>query len=263
MTSTGPPPSHRDVILDQFTRQAVPFSASPGIKDEQALRLLVESTGAGPEDTVLDVACGGGLVVCAFARVARHATGIDVTPAMIERARALQEENGLRNVSWRLGDVLPLPYADRSFSIVTSRFAFHHFLEPRPVLAEMRRVCVPGGKVVVVDTEASPDPAKAAEFNRMEKLRDPSHVRAMPLAELTDLFALVGLPAPRTTGYRLESEVESLLGRSFPLPGDADKIRRLFAASIEDDRLGIPVRRVGDRIHYAYPVAVLVSTVPN
>ena len=253
-------PSHRDAILDQFTRQAVPFSTAAGIKDEQALQLLVEFTGAGAEDTILDVACGGGLVVCAFARVVRHATGIDLTPAMIDRARALQQERGLTNVTWRLGDVLPLPFVDGSFSIVTSRFAFHHFLDPARVLAEMKRVCLPGGKVVVVDTDASADPVKAAEFNRMEKLRDPSHVRAMPRAELTQLFARVGLPAPRATGYRLESDLESLLGRSFPLPGDADKIRQIFAASIEDDRLGIPLRREGDTIHYAYPVAVLVSS---
>lgn len=256
-----PAPSHRDAILDQFTRQAVPFSTAAGIKDEQALQLLVDFTGAGTEDTVLDVACGGGLVVCAFARVVRHATGIDLTPAMIDRACALQQERGLTNVTWRLGDVLPLPFADGSFSLVTSRFAFHHFLDPARVLAEMKRVCLPGGKVAVVDTDASADPAKAAEFNRMEKLRDPSHVRAMPRAELMQLFARVGLPAPRATGYRLESDLESLLGRSFPLPGDADKIRQIFAASIEDDRLGIPLRRDGETIHYAYPVAVLVSNV--
>ena len=208
------------MILDQFSRQAVPFSTSPGIKDEQALRLIVEFSGAGPEDTVLDVACGGGIVVCAFARVVRHATGIDLTPAMIERARSLQAEQGLSNVSWKQGDVLPLPWPDGAFSIVTSRFAFHHFLDPRAVLGEMRRVCAPGGKVVVIDTEASPDVAKAAEFNRMEKLRDPSHVRAMPLAELRGLFPQAGLPAPRGTNYRLEGELEALLGRSFPLAGD-------------------------------------------
>jgi SAM-dependent methyltransferase len=257
-----PTPSHRDAIIDQFTRQAVPFSTAPGIKDEQALRLMVEQSGAGPDDTVLDVACGGGLVVCAFARVVRHATGIDLTPAMLDRARALSQAQGLGNVSWRLGDVLPLPYAGASFSIVTSRFAFHHFLDPQAVLGEMKRVCRPGGRVVVVDTEVSPDPARAAEFNRMEKLRDPSHVRALPLAEHLDLFARAGLPAPRSTAYRLEGELESLLGRSFPLPGDADKIRHLFAASLEDDRLGIPVRREGTEILYAYPVAVLVSQTP-
>ena len=247
------------MILDQFSRQAVPFSTSPGIKDEQALRLIVEFSGAGPEDTVLDVACGGGIVVCAFARVVRHATGIDLTPAMIERARSLQAEQGLSNVSWKQGDVLPLPWPDGAFSIVTSRFAFHHFLDPRAVLAEMRRVCAPGGKVVVIDTEASPDVAKAAEFNRMEKLRDPSHVRAMPLTELRGLFPQAGLPAPRGTSYRLEGELEALLGRSSPLAGDADKIREIFAASLGDDRLGIPMAREDARIRYAYPVAVLVA----
>jgi SAM-dependent methyltransferase len=255
-------PSHRDAILDQFTRQAVPFSTAAGIRDERALRLLVEWSGAGPEDTMLDVACGGGLVVCAFARVVRHATGIDLTPAMIERARALQAGQGLTNVTWQVGDVLPLPFPDGAFSIVTTRFAFHHFLDPAAVLAEMARVCAPGGRVLVADSQASSDPAKAAEFNRMEKLRDPSHVRAMPLDELTGLFARVGLPAPRTTAYRLEGELESLLARSFPLPGDADRIREMFAASLEDDRLGIEVRREGALIHYAYPVAVLASTNP-
>ena len=85
--TTGGVATHRDQILEQFTRQAVPFSTAPGIKDERALTLLVEASGAGPDDTVLDVACGPGLVVAAFARVARHATGIDVTPAMLARGR--------------------------------------------------------------------------------------------------------------------------------------------------------------------------------
>jgi SAM-dependent methyltransferase len=255
-------PSRRDMILDQFSRQAVPFSTAPGIMDEQALRQIVEFAGAGPQDTVLDVACGGGIIVCALAKVVRHATGIDLTPAMLERARALAAEKKLTNVSWKQGDVLPLPYPDGSFSLVTSRFAFHHFLEPAAVLAEMKRVCAPGGRVAVIDSEASPDAAKAAEFNRMEKLRDPSHVRAMPLVELEGLFLQAGLPAPRVSGYRLEGELESLLGRSFPLPGDGDKIREIFGASFGDDRLGIPLARDGERLRYAYPVAILVADKP-
>jgi SAM-dependent methyltransferase len=252
-------PSHRDLILDQFSRQAVPFSTAPGIKDEQALRLIVESTGAGPEDTVLDVACGGGIVVCAFARVVKHATGIDLTPAMLERAMAYAAEQGLTNVSWKQGDVLPLPYPDGSFSLVTSRFAFHHFLDPKAVLAEMQRVCAPGGRVAVIDSEASPDPAKAAEFNRMEKLRDPSHVRAMPSTELRGFFRSAGLGEPRMASYELRDTLDNLLARSFPNPGDDGKIREIFAGSLTDDRLGIPLRREGTAVHYAYPVAVLVA----
>ena len=60
---TSKPSEHQNEILDQFTRQATPFATAPGIRDEAALRLIVECSGAGPEDTVLDVACGPGLVV--------------------------------------------------------------------------------------------------------------------------------------------------------------------------------------------------------
>jgi len=250
---------HRDLILDQFTRQATPFSTAKTISDEAALRLLLDFSGAGPRDTALDVACGGGLVVCAFARVVAHVTGIDVTPAMLSRARSLAEDRGLPNVTLDEGDVTALPYPDASFSIVLSRFTFHHFPEPLGVLKEMVRVCAPGGIVMVIDVQASADPAKADEFNRMEVLRDPSHVRAMPLAELQQLFAAAGLPSPRVTAYELRDELENLLGRSFPNPGDADKIRTLFAASIEDDQMGIPIRREDQRILYAYPVSVLAA----
>lgn len=250
---------NRQAILDQFTRQAVPFSTAPGIRDEEALRRLVTASGAGPADTVLDVACGPGLVVAAFARVARHVTGIDLTPAMIDRARTLAREGGLANVTLTVGDVRPLPYGDRAFSLVVSRFAFHHFPDPAAVLREMVRVCAPGGRVVVADAAVSPDPARAAAFNRMEKLRDSSHVRALSLAELAGLFEAAGLPAPAVTRCEVRAEVEGLLSRSFPDPGDADRIRALFAESLADDTLGVGARRVDGAIHFAYPVAILVA----
>ena len=247
--------THRERIVDQFTRQAVPFSGAPGIKDERALALLVEASGAGPDDTVLDVACGPGLVVAAFARVVRHATGIDVTPAMLARAREVTA--GLSNVTLDHGDVLPLPYADGTFSIVVSRFAFHHFQDPRAVLAEMRRVCRPGGRVVVCDLTASDDPVKADAFHRIEMLRDPSHVRALPLAELEALYAAVGLAPPTQTFYRLRFELEGLLERSFPRPEDVETIRDAYTAAVDGDTLGLGTHRVGDEIRAAYNVVIL------
>ncbi len=257
-----PDPAHGALIRDQFTRQATPFSTAAPIADAGALELIVEAAGAGPDDTVLDVACGGGIVVCAFAPHVRHATGIDMTPAMLDRARSLAAEKGIANVSWREGDVAQLPYPDGAFTIVVTRFAVHHFPDPHAVFAEMVRVCAPGGRVVVVDTCASADPAKAAAFNRLELLRDPSHVRALPLAELKGLFAAAGLEEPRVSFYELRDTVKNLLARSFPNPGDDEKIVELFCASIADDRLGIPVRRDGDQIDYAYPVAILAARKP-
>ena len=249
--------SHRDAILDQFTRQAVPFATAPSIKDEAALRTVVEFSGVGPEDTVLDVACGPGILACAFAKTARHVTGIDLTPAMLERARMLQAEQRLTNLTWRQGDVLPLPFAEASFTLVVSRFAFHHLLDPGTVLGEMRRVCAPGGTVMVIDS--APAPEKAAAFNRVEVLRDPSHVRALPLAEHLTLFAAAGLPAPRQTFYRLQTDLDGLLARSFPNPGDAERIRAIYEASLVDDGLDMATRREGDALRLAFPVAVLAA----
>ena len=251
--------THDSLIRDQFTRQAIPFSTAAPISDERALAMIVAAGHPGPDDSVLDLACGGGLIVCAFAPLVRHATGIDLTPAMLERARALAAEKGLSNVAWRQGDVRALPWPDASFDIVVTRFSFHHFQDPRGALREMARVCRPGGRVVVVDMYASEDAAKAAAWNRLEVLRDPSHVRSLGLSELTGLFPAVGLPEPDVTFYELRGEVTSLLARSFPLPGDAERITALFAAQAEQDSMGIEVRRDGEALRYAYRVAILAA----
>jgi len=252
-------PSHRDTILDQFSRQALPFSTAPAIRDERALQLLVTASATGSDDTVLDVACGPGLVACAFARVARQVTGIDLTPAMIERARALAAEQRLVNLSFQVGDVLPLPFADAAFSIVVSRFAFHHFLDPAAVLAEMHRVCRPGGRVVVADLLASSDPAKADGFHRMEMLRDPSHARALTLAQLRALFRAAGFAAPAEAFWRMDIDVEGLLQRSFPAPDSEAIIRRMFEDSVADDGLGLETRREDGRLRFTYSNVILTG----
>ena len=255
-------PTHKELIVDQFSKQAIPFSTAKTIADEKALQLLIDAVGAGPYDTLLDVACGGGNVVCAFARVVNQATGIDMTPAMLERARRVAQEQSLANVIWDQGQATSLPYADGTFSIVVTRFSFHHFIAPLAALKEMVRVCAPGGRVLVADMHTSTDSAKSAEFNRMELLRDPSHVRALPVAELQALFPAAGLSKAKITFYELRDELENLLARSFPNPGDDEKIREIFRASARDGRLGIPIRVEGTRVHYAYPVAVLTATRP-
>jgi len=126
----------------------------------------------------------------------------------------------------------------------------------------MRRVCAPGGTVVVVDLLASDDPRKAAAFERMERLRDPSHVSALRLAELVALFADVRLPGPRAEFCELVVDLDGVLSRSFPAPGDADVIRRMFEESLADDGLGLGTRRDGDRILFTYRVAMLAANPP-
>ena len=251
--------THREQILDQFTRQAVPFSTAPGIRDQTALQLLVDASSVTSADNVLDVACGPGLVVRAFAGVAAQVTGIDVTPAMITRARELV--GALSNVGLDTGDVSALPYGDHEFSVVVSRYAFHHFPDPRAVLAEMKRVCRPGGRLVVCDLLGSDDPDKAATFHELEMVRDPSHVRSRRLEELQGYYRALGLAPELVAMYRLEFELEGLLSRSFPADGNIDRLRERYLAGIENDGLGLHLTRVGKEIHGAYDVAILRAVV--
>jgi ubiquinone/menaquinone biosynthesis C-methylase UbiE len=251
--------THRELIREQFTRQAVPFANAPAIRNAETLDRIVDRSGAIASDSVLDVGCGPGLLACAFAARACSVTGVDVTAAMLRQARAEQRSRGLRNTYWVQADAACLPYRNRQFSIVTSRLTFHHLEQPLAVLREMARVCRRDGQVVVVDV--SPDSSKAAAFDRMEKLRDPSHTRALPLEEMTGLFAAAGLPDPSIDRWQMEGELDSLLARSFPLPGDHERVRQMFRESLEDDAMGIAARRQDGRIVYAFPMVLVRSTV--
>jgi len=251
--------THRARIREQFTRQAVPFAHAPAIRNAETLDRIVDLSGATGSDSVLDVGCGPGLLACAFATRVRHVVGVDVTTAMLRQACAEQRSRNLSNTQWVQADAADLPYRDGHFSIVTSRLTFHHLMQPLAVLREMARVCRRGGRVVVVDV--SPELDKAATFDRMEKLRDPSHTRALPLEELTALFAAAGLQYPSIDRWQMEGDLESLLARSFPLPGDDERVRRMFRESLDDDAMGIALRVQNGTIVYALPVVFLISTV--
>ena len=248
---------HQATIIDQFSRQAVPFSVQQAHLKESFLNLLLEMSGVGPEDEVLDVACGPGIVACAFAARAKHVSGIDLTPAMIARAKEIQREKGLANLTWHIGNVLPLPFPDAPFSIVVSRYSFHHFPDPQAVFAEMVRVCRPGGTVLLADVTMAPE--KRDFFDLEEKLRDPSHTRSLTPAEFLEMAEEMNLLNIKTSFVKSERNLETHLKASFPNPGDEEKIRQLFREDIGQDNLGLGAHWQGDQIHFAYPIIILAG----
>ena len=253
---------HNKLILDQFTKQAIPFSKKvPAHANETAFKLIIDTSKISEDDTVLDIACGPGLLTSAVAMVAKHITGIDLVPAMIEQARLLQQEKKRFNITWDIGDVTSLPYADSSFSRVVTRFSFHHLLDPKAVLTEMVRVVKPHGKVTVVDRFTNSE-AQTRCHDSVEELRDPSNVRTLPLAELRSMFTEAGLVDQVEKFYKMEIELERQLKASFPKAGNAEKFRKLVTDDIGKDATGMGAYRKGKHIWLSYPIVILAGTKP-
>jgi SAM-dependent methyltransferase len=251
---------HDRLILEQFTRQADPFADLAAHSAASSMRLVLAAAAVGPGDEVLDVACGPGLLTCALARAARRVVGVDVVPAMLERARKEQSRAGLTNVTWQPGDARALPFAEATFDRVVTRFSFHHLLDPAQALGEMVRVCRPGGIVMVVD--AAPAAEARAAYDEWETLRDPSHARALTLPELEALCDAAGLTGRRSERFRLEMELEAQLAASFPQPGDGERLRARFrediARGVDRPDLGAHLRGDG-AVWFAYPCAIVTA----
>src|ERR1700756_5087859 len=86
--------AHNKQILDQFTRQAEPFALALAHSTEGSLSVFLAAARVTADDVALDAARGPGIISCALAGMARHVTGIDLVPAMLDEARKLQTKKG-------------------------------------------------------------------------------------------------------------------------------------------------------------------------
>jgi SAM-dependent methyltransferase len=130
---------------------------------------------------VLEVGCGPGRLAILLAREhGLDVTGLDLDPAMIERARANAERSadGGRTPSFIVGDVGSLAFPDGSFDLVVSTLSMHHWADPPAGLAEIARVLRPGGRALVWDFRAGRVPLHGRLPDPVEHLPG-SSVRAV------------------------------------------------------------------------------------
>lgn len=204
---------------------------------DSAFPLILEVMAPTAEDTVLDVGCGAGLLACQLARHAGRVTGVDLVPEMLEAAAAMQARAGVANVGWRQADVPPLPFADGSFSVVTTRLCLHHTPDPAAVTAEMARVCAPGGRVVIIDEVAPADPGTADRYNAWERTRDPSHERFLPATEHLATLRRLGLDVGEPRLFLRELALDVVLENSYPREGHAAAMAALEDRALTEECL--------------------------
>jgi SAM-dependent methyltransferase len=91
---------------------------------------------------ILDAGCGAGEYLRLFAPISDERYGVDISPKMVAEASKYGQA--------RVGDVRNLPYADAEFDYVLSILAISHCGDPQRALSELRRVCRPGGTLVLI-----------------------------------------------------------------------------------------------------------------
>lgn len=131
---------------------------------------VIASSGA----SVLDVGCGPGHLTRRLEALGLDATGIDLDPAMIERAAARGPRDGATG-RYLAADVAALPFEDGTFDVVVSTLSMHHWADAEDGLAEIGRVVRPGGRVLVWDLgrgaplhKDPPDPLQALRGSALE-----------------------------------------------------------------------------------------------
>ncbi len=188
----------KDKVREQFGRTAEGYVRSKGFAQGDDLAEAAALLKPTPEDTLLDVATGGGHTALYFAPRVRQVVASDLTMQMLKKAQEyISEEGGVENVVFREADAEDLPFPD----------------VPR-ALSEFHRVLRRGGRMVIIDTLLPEDPEIAEFYQGLEKQRDATHVRACTEAEWRQMVEEAGFTVHSTKAFPKTHDFQEWARRS-------------------------------------------------
>jgi ubiquinone/menaquinone biosynthesis C-methylase UbiE len=237
--------SHEDTTRARFSATASKLAALGDERVEptrERLRRFVVPKG---DERALDVGSGTGMLAFALAPLVREVVGIDFVPEMLEHARGAARD--YPNTSFVEGDAQALPFADGEFDLAVTSRTLHHLARPELAIAEMTRVTRVGGRLLVIDQMTSVDPLEAFAHNRIEHLRDPSHVRVLSDQDFRGLFEANWLVLERFEVEREDTELDEFLDRAACAgPARAEVIAEVERLLDAGRNAGISLRRAGE-----------------
>ncbi|HKW87630.1 MAG TPA: methyltransferase domain-containing protein [Candidatus Acidoferrales bacterium] len=229
------------LVRERFTRTVTVFSDYALLERAAEAERLVRLLSLAGDERAVDVACGPGTLARVFSQHVKQICGLDLTPAMLARAKKAAADERIDNFQPVCGTALGMPFQDESFDLVVTSYSIHHIPDADATFREVRRVLRRGGKFGIIDMVVSENPERAAACNQIERARDASHTRALPISEFKSVLA--------SSGYRLRAMETEEHPRSFDhwmhvagwKRGDApyEESRRLLEASLAGDAAGL------------------------
>jgi SAM-dependent methyltransferase len=199
-------------------------------------RLLGPFTGS---EFVLDSGSGTGSFAFALAPHVGEVVAVDTREDYLEAGRGLAPEN----VRFQEGDATALPFGYATFDIAGSVRVLHHVRRPELAVSELARVTRPGGRVLIADQLGSIDPLRTLEMDRFERLRDPSHQRLLPDADVRGFIDANDLILLTSEVVRERVDLEERLQLAEVPEEERVRLRGLAPAAVYEIEVGWYVAR--------------------
>jgi ubiquinone/menaquinone biosynthesis C-methylase UbiE len=247
-----------DATQDRFAATAERLAALGEKRIESLRSRIVDLVDPLGHEFALDAATGTGPFALALAPLVREVLAIDSVPEMLDEGRRLA--GNASNVRFVEGSVYELPVGDGEIDLATFGRTLHHLDRPAEALAELARVLTPGGRLVVIDQLVSEDAREARLYERMEHMRDPSHVSTLSDSSVRALVQAAGL---RMIHAATEPEQRDL-GVFLELAGCTDfqraEIFDYARGVIESgESAGVDMRTHGDGVRFTGCLGVYVA----
>ena len=199
-------------------------------------RLLAPFSG---EERALDVGCGTGALAYALAPHVREVVGVDSSPDLLAAARA----RAPANATFIEGDATALTFGWGEFDLVGCLRVLHHVRRPELVVAELARVMRRGGRLLLVDQLGDVDPIRSIEYDRFERLRDPTHTRLLPDGDVRAFIEANNLVVTTADIAREQRDLEYYLDIAGVEAEQRDRIRGLAPGAVYQVEVGWYVAR--------------------
>lgn len=185
-----------------FERHASGFAASESHRSGSDLDRGMEMLEASANDSALDIATGTGFTAVRLAGIVRRVVAIDPTQAMLDQAEKLALAEHMRNIEFRNISWEDMDLSEK-FDVVTCRRAAHHFADKPPFFRKVHDLLKERGRFLFIDMLRNED--DSTDFlNKLERIRDNTHVGALKLSEIREMAEASGL---KVDGFEIQEEM--------------------------------------------------------